>query len=270
MIAMLGSFGFDVTALVAGLGVGGIAIALGAQKTLENVFGGITLFANQPVRVGDVCRFGEKLGIVEEIGLYSTRVRTLERTVVTVPNSEFASLQLENFGVRDKMLYNPTLGLRYETTPEQLRYVLVEVRKMLYAHPKVDPDPARIRFKSFGAYSLDLEIFTYVKSTDINDFLEVAEDLNLRIMDLVAAAGTSFAFPSQTMYFEQGEGIDRDAAREAEKAVQLWRERRELNLPRFPPERIAELRGKIDYPPEGSPFSAAIPAGRDGAGKTTG
>jgi MscS family membrane protein len=264
VIAMLGSFGFDITALLAGLGVGGIAIALGAQKTLENLFGGLTLFTNQPVRVGDFCRFGDKTGTVEEIGLYSTRVRTIERTLITVPNSEFSSLQLENFGLRDRILYKPTIGLRYETTPEQLRYVLIEVRKMLYAHPKVDPDPARVRFKSFGAYSLDIEVFAYVKATDVNEFLEVAEDLNLRIMDLVAAAGTSFAFPSQTMYVEQGEGIDREAARAAEQAVQAWRERRELFLPRFPPERIAEMRGKLDYPPEGSPHA---PPRRDGAGK---
>lgn len=266
-IAMLNSFGFDVTALLAGLGVGGIAIALGAQKTLENLFGGMTLFSNQPVRVGDFCRFGDKIGTVEEIGLYSTRVRTLDRTVITVPNSEFASLQLENFGRRDKIWYHPTIGLRYETTPDQIRYILVEIRRMLYSHPRVDPDAARVRFTNFGAYSLDLEIFAYVTATDFGEFLEVAEDLNLRIMDIVAGAGSSFAFPSQTTYVEQGEGLDRDAATEAEKAVQRWREQRELFLPRFPPERVRELRGKLDFPPQGSPFTSD---GGRGGDKTEG
>jgi MscS family membrane protein len=188
-IAMLSNFGFNVTALVAGLGVGGIAIALAAQKSLENLFGGITLYADQPVRVGDFCRFGDKIGTVEDIGLRSTRVRTLDRTVVSIPNAEFSNLQLENFAKRDRVRYCPRIGLRYETTPEQIRYILVEIRKVLYAHPKVNPDPARIRFVGFGAYSLDLDIFAYVDVTDYSEFLEVAEDLNLRIMDIVEQAG---------------------------------------------------------------------------------
>jgi MscS family membrane protein len=255
-LATLQSFGFDVTALIAGLGIGGLAVALALQKTLENLFGGATILADRPVRVGDFCRFGDKVGIVEEIGIRSTRIRTLDRTLVTVPNSEFAGMQLENFAPRDKIWYHPTIGLRYETTPEQLRYVLVEVRKMLYAHPMVDSDGARIRFTSFGAYSLDLEIFSYVKVTDFGEFLEVAEDLNLRVMDIVAAAGTGFAFPSSTTYLAQDEGVDRERASAAEAAVAAWRERGALFLPRFPDREIAELAGTLDYPPAGSPAKA--------------
>lgn len=262
LVAMLGSFGFNVTALIAGLGVGGIAFALAAQKTIENMFGGVTLFANQPVRVGDFCRFGDKVGTVEDVGLYSTRVRTLERTVITVPNADFAGLQLENYSGRDKIWYHPTLGLRYETTPDQIRYILVAVREMLYAHPKVDPDTARVRFVGFGASSLDLEVFSYVQVTDFGEFLEVAEDLNLRIMDIVAEAGSGFAFPSQTMYVEQSDGVDRDAAERAEQKVAEWRQRKELYLPRFPSDKIRELRGRLDYPPEGSPGTAAPDNGR--------
>jgi MscS family membrane protein len=256
VITMLHSFGFNVTALLAGLGVGGLAVALAAQKTIENLIEGITLYVDQPVRVGDFCRFGDKIGTVEAVGLRSTRVRTLDRTVVSIPNSQFANFELDNFTKRDKIWYHPTIGLRYETTPDQLRYILVEIRKMLYAHPQVDSDPARIRFTKFAAYSLDLEIFAYVKVTDYGEFLEVAEDLNLRIMDIVAQAGSGFAFPSQTTYLENGEGLDQQRAQTAEKEVHVWREQNELLLPKFPQRTIDGLKGTLDYPPTGSMMGA--------------
>jgi MscS family membrane protein len=252
VIAMLNNLGFNVTALVAGLGVGGIAVALAAQKSLENLLGGINLYVDQPVRVGDFCRFGDKIGTIEDIGMRSTRVRTLDRTVVSIANAEFSNLQIENFAKRDKIWYHPRIGLRYETTPDQIRYILVEVRKMLYAHPRIHPDPTRIRFVDFGSYSLDLDIFAYVRATDYGEFLEVAEDINLRIMDIVERAGSGFAFPSQTTYVESGEGLDTERARAAEAEVQRWRERRELCVPGFPPRAIEELRGTLDYPPKGS------------------
>ncbi|MEO8601698.1 MAG: mechanosensitive ion channel domain-containing protein [bacterium] len=252
-IAMLDGLGFNITALLAGLGVGGLAIALAAQKSIENLLGGISLFADRPVRVGDFCRFGGTVGTIEDIGLRSTRVRTLERCVVSVPNAEFANLQLENFSLRDKFWYHPTIGLRYETTPDQLRYILVEVRRMLYAHEKVDPSPARIRFTGFGASSLDLEVFAYVLAANYDEYLEVAEDLNLRIMDLINAAGSSFAFPSRTLYVESGAGLDGERAARAERQVAQWRERSSLYLPRFPAEKISELHGSLRYPPPGAP-----------------
>jgi MscS family membrane protein len=256
LLLTLQGLGVNVTAVLAGLGVGGIAIALASQRTLENLFGGVTLITDQPVRVGDFCRFGDKRGTVEEIGLRSTRVRTLERTLITIPNADFSRLELENFTQRDRIWYNPTLGLRYETTPEQLRYVLVGVRRMLYSHPRVLPDAARIRFVGFGASSLDLEIFAYVDSTDYGEYLEVAEDLNLRIMEIVSEAGSSFAFPSQTLYVEKGEGLDRRRGKAAEAEVARWRADRQLYLPGFPQAEIERLRSSLDYPPEGSPLRA--------------
>jgi MscS family membrane protein len=253
VLASLDSFGFDITALIAGLGVGGLAVALAAQKTIENLFGGATLVADRPVRVGDFCRFGEKLGIVEEIGMRSTRVRTLDRTVVTIPNAEFASLQLENFGKRDMMRFSPRLGLLYATTSDQLRYVLVEIRKMLYAHPKVWNDPARVRFVNFGSSSLDIDIFAYVDATDFSEYLGVAEDLNLRIMDIVAESGTGFAFPSNTTYLAKDGGTDPEKTRRAEETVRGWVERNELYLPGFPDDRIESLEESIEYPKKGAP-----------------
>jgi MscS family membrane protein len=253
VLAGLDTLGFDVTALIAGLGIGGLAIALALQKTLENLFGGATIIADRPVQVGDFCRFGDRVGTIEDIGMRSTRVRTLDRTVVTIPNAEFSSLQLENFAKRDRIWFHPRIGLRYETTPDQLRHVLVGIRRMLYSHPRVDPDPARIRFVEFGAYSLDLDVFAYVRATDYGDFLEVVEDLNLRIMDVVEASGTGFAFPSSTTYVAKDDGVDPERTRRAEEEVDRWREARQLYLPRFPEERVAELRGSLGYPPPGSP-----------------
>jgi MscS family membrane protein len=252
-VAILDSFGFSVAALIAGLGVGGIAVALAAQKTVENLFGGITLYSDQPVRVGDFCRFGDQVGTVEEIGMRSTRVRTLDRTLVAIPNAEFSNLKLENFAKRDRMRLYATIGVRYETTPEQLRYILVEVRRLLYAHERVTPDPARIRFVGFGAYSLDLELFAYVNTSDWNEFLGIREDVYLRIMEIIEASGTGFAFPSQTLYLGKDEGLSAQRGREVAEEVQRWRERSEIFLPDFPPERIAVIENTLAYPAEGSP-----------------
>lgn len=252
VLAALQNIGVNVTGILAGLGIGGLAVALAAQKTVENLFGGVTLIVDQPVRVGDFCRFGDRLGTVEEIGLRSTRVRTLDRSVVSVPNGHFSSLELENFTLRDRIWLNTTLGLRYETTPDQLRHVLVEIRRMLYAHPRIDSEPARIRFTGFGAYSLDLEIFAYVRTPDYDEFLAVREDVYLRIMDIVAASGTGFAFPSQTTYFARDTGLDEAKRRAAETEVQTWREQGSLGLPHFPPETVTALNGTLDYPARGA------------------
>jgi MscS family membrane protein len=251
-IAAAEAFGVPVAPLIASLGVGGLAIALAVRPTLENILGGFTLFADKPVRVGDFCLYGDKLGTVEEIGLRSTRIRSLERTVVTVPNAEFSQMQLENFTRRDQMLFRTTLALRYETTPEQLRYVLAKLRELLIAHPMVSPDPARVRFAGFGTYSLDIEIFAYVQSADYNAYMGVLEDLNLRIMDLVEEAGTGFAFPSQITYLTRDKALDAERAKAAEGQVEDWRSHDALPFPEPDPLRRQELAGSLDYPPKGS------------------
>jgi MscS family membrane protein len=253
LLFAFGELGFNVSAGLAAVGVGGVAIALAAQKTLENFFGSVALIADQPVNVGDFCRFGDTLGTIEDIGMRSTRIRTLERTVVSVPNAEFSSIRLENFGKRDRFWFRPAIGLRYETTPDQIRYVLVETRSVLYAHPKVDPDPARVRFVGFGDYSLNIEVFAYVRAADYSEFLEISEDLLLRIMDVVDKSGTGFAFPSQTLYLARDSGLDREKSQNAEQQVEDWRRKQELQLPAFTAERIAALSGAIEYPPQGSP-----------------
>jgi MscS family membrane protein len=255
LIIWMDQVGVRVTALLAGLGIGGLAVALSAQRPIEDLIGALTIFSTQVVRIGDFCRFGSNAGTVEEIGLRSTRVRTLDDSIITVPNSEFSKLHVEDLGMRRKIRYHPRIRLRYETTPDQLRCILVEIRRILYAHPKVLPDPARVRFVGFGEWSLDLEVFAYLDTTNYAESLEIAEDLGLRIMDVVLEAGSRFAFPSQTAYVETGPERDVARADAAEERVREWREREQLYLPHFPSEAIEELKGTLPYPPDGSPGS---------------
>jgi MscS family membrane protein len=255
LVLVISNLGVNMTGIIAGLGVGGLAVALAAQKSLENLFGGITLIMDQPVHVGDFCRFGDKVGTVEDIGLRSTRIRTLDRTMVTIPNAEFSSMQIENYARRDRIGFSLTIGVRYETRPDQLRYLLIELKRMLLAHPKIDPDPARVRFTGFGVNSLDITIFAYVRTTDHTEFLAVREDVLLRILEVVETAGTGFAFPSQTVYGNT-EGFDPEKARAAEEAVRRWREAGTLFLPDLPPAEVAKVSDTLDYPPTGSAAAA--------------
>jgi MscS family membrane protein len=246
------SFGIPAAPLIASLGVGGLAIALAVRPTLENIVGGFILFADKPVRVGEFCLFGDKKGTVEEIGLRSTRIRALDRTVITVPNADFAQQQIINFTRRDQMLMQTTLGLRYETTPDQLRYLLTRLRELFVAHPKVSPEPARARFTSFGEISLNVEVFVYVLTHDYNEFLGIAEEINLRIMDIVTEAGTGFAFPSQTAYLAKDHGLDAERTGAAEAEVRTWRADGTLPFPGLDPARVKVLDGSLGFPPEGS------------------
>ena len=245
----------DLTTALAGLGIGGIAIALAAQKTLENLLGGITIISDQPVRVGDLCKVGEVVGTVESIGLRSTQIRTFDRTVVSVPNAQMCAVNIENYGVRDKVWFKPTLSLRYETRPDQLRHVLAEIRRLLYEHPMVETESARVRLARFGGSSLDLDIYSYVKTGEFPTFLEVQEDLLLRIMDIVDASGTTFAFPSSTTYIARDAGLDENKTRRAIAQVDRWRKERELPFPNFHPTRITEIENRIQYPPPDSAVS---------------
>jgi MscS family membrane protein len=244
--------GVDLTAALAGLGLGGLALAFSAQKTLENLFGGIMLISDQTLRVGDFCRIGDQTGTVEDIGLRATRLRTLERTLLNIPNGQLSAMNVENFAWRDKILFRPVVGLRYETTPDQLRYVLAEVRRLLYAHPQVETESARVRFVRFGASSLDLEVFSYIRETNFPDFLAIQEDLLLRILEIVAASGTQIAFPSSTTYLSRDTRPDPARRQAAEEAVRRWREAGELPFPDNAADRIDTMRDTLEYPPPSS------------------
>ena len=252
IFAVMGTLGFNLSAPLAGLGIGGIAIAFAAQKTLENLFGGVSILGDDVIRIGDTCRFGDRVGTVEDISLRSTRIRTPDRTELSIPNGSLATMNVENLSRRDKILFNTKLGLRYETSPDQLRYVLVQVRRLLYEHPKVETEGARSRFVSFDESALSMEIFCYVLTRDFNEFLAIREDILLRIMDIVDAAGSGFAFPSQTVYLGRDTGVDKQKAENAAQEVQTWREEGQLPFPDFTPADISEFSNALPYPQPGS------------------
>lgn len=206
----LHTFGVDPTAALAGLGVGGIAIALAAQKTLENVIGGASIILDEAVRVGDFFKVGEVSGTVEEVGLRSTKVRTLERTLVTIPNGQMANMVLENYASRDSFRLRHVIGIRYETASFSLQTTLHSIRTMLEQDERVLPASVRVRFLRFAESALEIEVFAYVRAREWNHFLEIQEEMLFRIRELISSEGLQIAFPSRTIY------VDHDAERTAE------------------------------------------------------
>jgi MscS family membrane protein len=199
--------GLPLYGLIAGLGVGGLALGLAARPTLENLIGGLILHADKPVRVGDFCQFGDKRGTIEEIGLRSTRIRALDRTIVTVPNAEFSTMELINYTRRDRTHLRRTIGLRYETTADQMHEVLESIRAYLAGHPAVIADTVRVRFVDLSEYSLGVEIYAYIDRATNSEFLEVQEEVLFAVMRIVDECGTAIAFPSQTTYYARDPGL---------------------------------------------------------------
>jgi len=252
--------GIPVYGIIAGLGVGGLAIALAAQPTIENLIGGLSLFADKSIRVGDLCRCGTDEGTVETIGIRSTWLRGVDRTLTTIPNAALSKMPVVNFGQRDQTLIQSVIGMRYETSPDQLRYLLVKIREMLLGHPCIHPESARARFIGFGACSLDIEVFAYVKTRDRAEFLGIREDVLLRVMDIVGQSGSGFAFPSQTLYLGRDDGLDPGRTEVAETQVRQWRNEGRLPFPNFSPEQMQRMRASLVDPPPGSP-GQSLPAG---------
>ena len=200
ILGVLSAWGYNTSTILAGLGVGGLAVALAAQKTIENLFGGISVIGDRPVLVGDVCRFGSETGTVMHIGLRSTRIRTADRTIISIPNSQFSSMALENISRRDKIWFHPTLNLRRDTTSDQLHEVLSSVREILKAYPKVETGNLPVRFIGVGPYSLDVEVAAYIGTADYEEFLSLQQELLLRMLQALEKAGTALAVPLQESF----------------------------------------------------------------------
>ena len=260
---VLNELGVPVYGLVAGAGVGGLAVALAARSTLENFMGALNLFADRPVRIGDTCRYDEDqtggwrpIGRVESIGLRSTKIRKFDRSLVTIPNADFAQRHIINTSSCDRFLLSATLGLRYETTDDQLRYLLGELRELLHAHPKTvhtNEDPLRARFVGFGDFSLNVALRAYIRTSSYSEFLAIQEDILLRIMKLVERAGTGFAFPSRTLYIARDGGLDGERQQAAEKQVREWAAAQTLPFPDVAEDYRKSITDTLDYPPAGSP-----------------
>jgi len=203
MLLWLDNMGINITTLLAGLGVGGVAVALALQKPMEDVFGAITLYTQQPIRVGDFCKVGTEFGTIEEIGLRTSRLRTLNDTVIAVPNAKLAGEPIDNISARKMIRYRQNLRLRYDTTPEQLQNILTGIRELLKSHQRVLPERRRVIFKKFGDDALKVEVNAYLSTTEWGEYLELAEGLNIGILEIVVAAGTSMALPAQVLHLEQ-------------------------------------------------------------------
>jgi len=194
-LLILASWGYNTNAILAGLGVGGLAVALAAQKTIENLFGAVALISDRPVLVGDFCQFGTQSGTVEDIGLRSTRIRTNDRTTVTIPNSSFSTMTIENLSRRDRMWFHPTLKLRRDTSPAKVREMMQAIAQVLASHPLVQATDVPIRLTRITDYSLDVEIFAYVATPDYNKFLEVQSVLLLKLLEAAEQHGVRWALP---------------------------------------------------------------------------
>lgn len=197
VLFILAAWGYNTNAILAGLGVGGLAVALAAQKTIENLFGSVAIISDRPVLVGDFCQFGGQTGTVEDIGLRSTRIRTNDRTVVTIPNSTFSTMTIENYSRRDRMWFHPTISLRRGTTPDEIRAAIEAITQILKAHPLVDPTDVPVRFTKMTTQSFDLEVFSYVLTPNFNEFLKAQSELLLTILDRLAAMRLVLAVPIQ-------------------------------------------------------------------------
>ena len=252
IITGLRDLGVDAIPLLGGLGVGGLAVALAMRPTMENLISGIILFTDKPVREGDFCSFGTMMGTVENIGVRSVRVRALDRTVISIPNAMFANMELINWAMCDTMQISTAIRLRYETSDDQLRHVLVRIREMLHAHPKIGKEPLRVRFAGYGDSSLNIDVMTYALTNDWNDFFAIREDVYLRIKEIITASGTDFALPSQTLYFGKDQGLDEVRSEADEQEVAALRASGKLPFPHGSADRIKELDGTLDYPPLGS------------------
>ncbi len=202
LLFWLNNVGVNISTVLAGLGVGGLALALALQKPIEDMMGALSLFSQAPIRVGDFCRYGEYTGMVEDIGLRSTRIRTLTNTLVHVPNARLAHVEIENFTAREKIRFWPTLRLRYDTTPDQLREIRNGIQVMLEQHEEVHDEPLRVRLTDFGEDAILVKVHSFMKTTDYTESLRIAEDLNFGIMEIVHGAGARFALPGRSIQIE--------------------------------------------------------------------
>ncbi|HSD20823.1 MAG TPA: mechanosensitive ion channel family protein, partial [Anaeromyxobacter sp.] len=199
-VAVLNELGFQVASLLAGLGIGGIAIALAAQKTVENVFGSLSIGVDQPFRVGDFVKIEDFVGTVEHIGMRSTRVRTLDRTIITIPNGKLSDMRTETFAPRDRIRLLANFGLVYSTSAAQMREVLAGIERALRTQPKLWTESVSVRFSALGDSALNVEVVAWFETSDFSEFTAIRQELFLSFMEAVERAGTSFAFPTRTLH----------------------------------------------------------------------
>jgi len=202
VIVMGNVFEVNITALATGLGIGGLALAMASKESLENLLGSFTIFFDQPFTVGDIVTVGSVTGVVEKVGFRSTRIRTFDKSLVTVPNKKMIDAELDNLGLRPIRRVKFNIGLTYETAPEQIKAIVTDIQEMINLHEKTNQD-GRVRFQEFGSSSLDIMVMYFVASPKWEDLINVKEDVNYKIMEIVKKHNSDFAFPSTTVYLQK-------------------------------------------------------------------
>lgn len=204
ILVWLANAGVDITALLAGLGVGGIAVALALQKPIEDLFGAVSIYSQQPVNTGDLCRYGNEVGRVEEIGLRTTRIRTLANSLVSVPNAVFSTGVIENLAARTKIVYDPDLHLRPDTSRDKVEQVLERLRQMLVENPRIENETIRVRLAEFQPDAIVVRLRVFASTTDFDEYLEIVEEVNLDVMRILDECGVRFSQRAQSLFIEQG------------------------------------------------------------------
>ena len=218
VLAVLQEWGINVSAIVASLGIGGLAFALAAKDTVANLFGGLTVLIDKSMKVGDWIKIGDVEGIVEDIGLRTSKIRTFEKSLIVIPNQFLANQSLENFSRRNVRRIKMTIGVTYSTTREQMVNILNDIRHMLKTHPGIAKDQLlMVYFTDFGDSSLNIFIYCFTNTADWEKYLAIREDVNLKIMEIVEKNGAEFAFPSTSIYVEKLPEMDIKVLEKVEK-----------------------------------------------------
>ncbi len=201
-IIMGNVFNVNIAALATGLGIGGIALAMASKESLENLLGSFTIFFDRPFTVGDVVTVGSITGSVEKVGFRSTRIRTFDKSLVTLPNKKMIDAELDNLGMRPVRRVKFNVGLTYETSSDQIKSIVSDIQEMINNHPKTNQS-GKVRFQEFGSSSLDVMVMYYVNSPRWDDLIDVKEDINYKIMEIIKKHKSDFAFPSTTVYLQK-------------------------------------------------------------------
>ncbi|NOQ51583.1 MAG: mechanosensitive ion channel [Desulfuromonadaceae bacterium] len=200
ILMLVQNLGYSISGLLASLGIGGLAVALAAKDSLSNIFGSIMILLDRPFTIGDWIKADDLEGTVEEIGFRSTRIRTFAKTLITVPNSTLMNMSIDNFSRMPKRRIKLTIGITYDTNPQQMRQAVAAIKQMLREHPAIDQDFFLVNFTNFGASSLDIMVYCFTTSTIWGEYLDAREDVCLKIMETLGELGLDIAFPSQTVY----------------------------------------------------------------------
>ena len=203
VVMILGNvFNVNIAALVTGLGIGGVAFALASKESLENLLGSFTIFFDKPFTVGDIVTLGGVTGVVEKVGFRSTRIRTFDKSIVTVPNKNIISSELDNLGARPVRRVKFNIGLTYDANVNNIKAIVNDIQNLIDQHPDTNKD-GKVRFLNFGASSLDIMVLYYVNSPDWEVLIDTQEKINYSIIDIVAKHKCDFAFPSTSVYIEK-------------------------------------------------------------------